>query len=148
MEKESSRKVGEKVKLEYEIKELKNLVKELKADIVEKDTLLDHLQKRSDELTSSLSKARDEAIREFRASSVFTDLLDKNYAAGFKDFHMDAIEAFLGVDFNSFRLPISAEISLLQTSLKDMNIEDDASTPLPTKDDLKSGGVTPSDLSK
>ena len=33
-----------------EVKELKNLVKELKADAVEKDTHLDHLQKRNDEL--------------------------------------------------------------------------------------------------
>ena len=31
-----------------ETKELKNLVKELKADIVEKDTRLDHLQKKND----------------------------------------------------------------------------------------------------
>ena len=33
-----------------EVKELKNLVKELKADAVEKDTHLDHLQKRNDKL--------------------------------------------------------------------------------------------------
>ena len=33
-----------------EVKELKNLVKELKADAVEKDTRLNHLQKRNDEL--------------------------------------------------------------------------------------------------
>ena len=33
-----------------EVKELKNLVEELKADVVEKDTRLDHLQKRYDEL--------------------------------------------------------------------------------------------------
>ena len=33
-----------------EVKELKNLVKELKADAVEKDIRLNHLQKRNDEL--------------------------------------------------------------------------------------------------
>ena len=33
-----------------EVKDLKNLVEELKADAVEKDTRLDHLQKRNDEL--------------------------------------------------------------------------------------------------
>lgn len=78
MEKESSRKVGERVKLEDEINELKNLVEELKVDVVEMDTHLDHLQKKSDELCSSLGKAKEEAIREFRASSVFTNLLEKN----------------------------------------------------------------------
>ena len=41
--KESSCKVGERRKLGDEVKELKNLAKELKADIVEKDTRLDHL---------------------------------------------------------------------------------------------------------
>ena len=40
---ESSRKVGERRKLGDEVKELKNLAEELKVDIVEKDTRLDHL---------------------------------------------------------------------------------------------------------
>ncbi|XP_030939137.1 uncharacterized protein LOC115963993 isoform X2 [Quercus lobata] len=40
---ESSRKVGERRKLGDEVKELKNLAEELKVDIVEKDTCLDHL---------------------------------------------------------------------------------------------------------
>ena len=113
MEKESSHKAKGKVKLENEIKELKNLVEELKAYIIENDTWLDHLQKRSDELTSSLSKATNEAIKEFKASSVFTALLDKNYAVGFEDFCMNATEAFHGVDFNSIKLPIAIESSLL-----------------------------------
>lgn len=43
IEKESSRKVRERRKLEDEVKDLKNLVEELKANIIEKDTLLDHL---------------------------------------------------------------------------------------------------------
>ena len=43
MEKESNRKAREKVKLEDEVKKLKNLVEELKADAIEKDTHLDHL---------------------------------------------------------------------------------------------------------
>ena len=41
MEKESSC----RMKLEAEVKELKNLAEELKINIVEKDTRLDHLQK-------------------------------------------------------------------------------------------------------
>ena len=76
-------------------------------------------------------------------SSEFTELLDKNYAAGFKDFYLDATGAFLGVDFNSIKLLIAAKSSLLQSSLKD-----DAFIPLPTKDNSKSGDVVTSGLSK
>ena len=43
LEKEVSSKVGERVKLEDKVKELKNLIKELKVDIIEKETHLDHL---------------------------------------------------------------------------------------------------------
>ena len=43
MEKEVSSKVGERVKLEDKVKELKNLIEELKVDIIEKETRLDHL---------------------------------------------------------------------------------------------------------
>ena len=43
MEKESNCKARERVKLEDEVKELKNLVEELKLDAIEKDTHLDHL---------------------------------------------------------------------------------------------------------
>ena len=45
MKKESSCRMKERVKLEAEVKKLKNLAEELKTDIVEKDTRLDHLQK-------------------------------------------------------------------------------------------------------
>ena len=76
-------------------------------------------------------------------SSEFTELLDKNYAAAFKDFYLDATGAFLGVDFNSIKLLIAAKSSLLQSSL-----EDDAFIPLPTKDNSKSGDVVTSGLSK
>ena len=72
-----------KAKLEDKVKELQNLAKKLKADIVEKDTHLDHLQKRSDELCILLGEAKGEAIKEFKVFSEFTNLLDKNYATGF-----------------------------------------------------------------
>lgn len=62
------------MKLEDEVKELKNLAEELRTDIVEMDTRLDHLQKQDDELRSSLSKSRDEVIKEFKMSKEFTDL--------------------------------------------------------------------------
>lgn len=61
---------------------------------------------------------------------------------------MDAVEAFLGVDFDSIKLPSVAESSLLRTNSEDVNIEDDAFTSLKTKDDSKSRGIAPSGLSK
>ena len=90
MEKESSHRAEVKAKLEDKVKELKNLVEELKVDAVEKDTCLDLLQKRSNELCTLLGETREVAIKEFKASSKFTNLLDRNYAAGFEDFRMDA----------------------------------------------------------
>jgi len=109
--------------------EHKNLIKELRADIVEKDTRLDHIQKKNDELSTLLSKAKEDVVVEFKASKEFTDLLDRNYAAGFEDFRLDAVENFPEVDFSSIKLNLNAATSsLLQTSSKDINIEDDAST--------------------
>ena len=86
-------------------------------------------------------------IREFKSSKEFTDLLDANYAAGFKDFHMDAIELFLETNFDSIKHHTIAKSSLLQTSSGDFNVEDDACTPFPTKDSSKFGGNGPSGLS-
>ena len=43
MEMEASRKAGERVKLKDEVKDFKNFIKELKADIFKKETHLDHL---------------------------------------------------------------------------------------------------------
>lgn len=43
MERESSLRAEVKAKLEYEVKEPRSLVEELKADAIEKDTHLDHL---------------------------------------------------------------------------------------------------------
>ena len=113
-----------------EVKNLKNLVEELKVDAVEKDTHLDHLQKRNDELRALLEKTQGDAVKEFKASDKFTDLLDKNYAVGFEDFRLDAVERFHEVDFSSIKLNISAASSLLQMSSKDVNIKDDATTQL------------------
>ena len=41
-----------------EVKELKNLIEELKADAIEKDTRFDHLQKLNDELPTLLEKSQ------------------------------------------------------------------------------------------
>ena len=98
-------------------KELLNLIEELKTDVVEKDTRLDHLQKKNDELSTLLSTAKTDAVTEFKVSKEYTNLLDANYAAGFEDFRMEAIENFPEVDFSSIKLNlIAATSSLLQTS--------------------------------
>ena len=117
--------------------ELLNLIKELKTDVVEKGTRLDHLQKKNDELSTLLSNAKVDAVTEFKSSNEYTKLLDANYAAGFEDFRMEAIGNFPEVDFSSIKLNLTAATSsLLQASSEDVNVEDDATT-LPPKDDPK-----------
>ena len=119
--------------------EIRNLNEELKTNVLEKDTHLDHLQKRNNELSALLEKVKGDAIAKFQASKQFTDLLDKNYATGFEDFRLDATENFPNLEFSSIKLNLGAAISsLIQTSFKDVNIEDDASTlppPVDSKDD-------------
>ena len=120
-------------------KELRNLNEELKTDVLEKDTRLDHLQKKNNELSALLENAKGDVVAEFQTSKQFTDLLDKNYVAGFEDFRLDAAENFSNLDFNAIKLNLDAATSsLLQTSSEDDNIEDDASTlppPADAKDD-------------
>ena len=120
-------------KAKEEAKELQNHVEELKIDAIEKDTCLDHLQKRNDELGTLLEKAKGDVVAEFKASKKLTDMLDRNYAVGFEDFRMDAMENFPEIDFNSIKLNLSgaATSSLLQTSSEDINVEDDAGTQPP-----------------
>ena len=103
---------------------------------------LDHLQKGNDELHALLEKAKKDVVKDFKASSQFTILLVGNYATGFKDFHMDAKECFPKVDFSSIKLHIGAASSLLQTSSKDVNIKDDATTQ-PAQDEPNSGDNLP-----
>ena len=117
---------------------MQNLIEELKLDIIEKDSRLDHLQKKNDELSTFIKKAKEDAVMEFKASKQYTDLLDANYVAGFKNFCMGTEERFPKVDFSSIKLNIGATSSFLQTSSKDVNIEDDATTH-PTQDDPTSG---------
>ena len=52
------------------------------------------MQKKNDKLGILLSKVKDDAIAGFKASKEFTNLLDRNYAADFKDFRLDAVENF------------------------------------------------------
>ena len=113
------------------------MIEELKADVVEKDTRLNHLQRKNDELSTLLSNAKVDVVAEFKSSNEYTKLLDANYAAGFEDFRMEAIKNFPEVDFSSIKLNLAAATSsLLQTSSEEVNVEDDATT-LPPKDDPK-----------
>ena len=124
--------VGATAKAKKEATEHKKLIEELRTNALEKDTRIDHLQKMNDELNARLSKAREDAVAEFKSFKVYTDTLDRNYAAGFEDFRMDAIENFPEVDFSSIKLNLAAATSsLLQTGSDDVNVEDDASTQPP-----------------
>ena len=113
---------------------LKNEVEELKVDILEKDTRIVHLEGQVSEFVSSLEKAREEAIAAFKKSDEYKNRLDSHYAAGYEDFCADAKEAYPDLDFDSFKLPLTNESSLLQTSSEDVNIMDDANTEV-TQDD-------------
>ena len=92
-------------------------------------------QKKNDELSVLLSKAKEDAVTEFKASKQYTDLLDANYVAGFEDFRAEAMENFPEVDFSSIKLNLAAATSsLLQTSSEDVNVKDNASTQPPHDD--------------
>ena len=115
---------------------LKNEVEELKADNLEKDTRIVHLEGQVSKFASSLEKAHEEAITAFKKSDEYKNCLDSHYAAGYEDFRADAKEAYPDLGFNSFKLPLATESSLLQTSSEDVNIMDDANIEV-TKDDPK-----------
>ena len=69
------------------------------------------LQKRNDELSTLLEKAKGDTVADFKPSKPFTDLLDTNYVASFEDFRMEAIENSPKVDFSSIN---STLVALLQ----------------------------------
>ena len=129
---------GTAAKAKDEVNEHNKLIEELKTDALEKDTRIDHLQKMNDELNARLSKAKEDVVAEFKSSKVYMDTLDRNYAASFENFRMDAIENFPEVDFSSIKLNLAAATSsLLQTGSDDVNVEDDASTqPPPDEPDV------------
>ena len=117
-------------KAKDDAKGLQTLVEELQANATEKDLRLEKLHKRNDEQSILLSKAKGDAVAEFKASKQYTDILNTNYATSFEDFKMDAIEKFPNVDFSSIILNLNAAAtsSLLHTGSEDANIEDDATT--------------------
>ena len=127
--------VGLAMKAKDKVTENRKLIEELRADALEKDTCIDHLQKMNDELNTRLSKAKEDVVAEFKLSKAYMDVLDCNYAVGFEDFRMDAIENYLEVDFSSIKLNlVVATSSLIWTGSNDINVEDDASTQLAQDD--------------
>ena len=126
---------------------LKNEVEELKADNIEKDTRIVYLEGQIAEFVSSLEKAHGEAVAAFKKSDEHKKALDSHYAAGYEDFHADAKETYPELDFDSFKLPLATESSLLQTSSEDVNILDDATNEV-TQDGSKSGGNASNGLPK
>ena len=122
---------------------LKNKVEELKADNIKKDTRIVYLEGQ----VSGFVKAREEAIVSFKKSDEYKSHLDSYYAAGYEDFHVDAKETFPDLDFDSFKLPLANESSMLQTSSEDVNVMDDASNEV-IQGDPKSGGNAPNGSSK
>ncbi|XP_065628752.1 uncharacterized protein LOC136061323 [Quercus suber] len=126
-------KKGEVIRLTEEINRLlgvetrlKDEVEELKVDAIEKDSRIAYLEGQASEFSSSLEKAREEAISAFKKSSEYKNRLDSHYAAGYEDFRADAKDAFPDLNFDTFKIPQATESSLLMTGSEDVNVEDDA----------------------
>ena len=84
---------------------LKDEVGELRADSIEKETHIAQLKGKVSWFNSSLEKAREEVVAAFKKSNEYKNCLDSHYAAGYEDFHADAKEAYLDLDFDSFKIP-------------------------------------------
>ena len=159
MNKEVLLKKGEVIRLTEDLNrlqgieaKLKNKVEELRADSVEKETRIAHLEGQISAFNSSLEKAREEAVIAFKKSDEYKNSLDSHYAAGYEDFRVDAKEAFPNLNFDSFKIPLATESSLLPTSSEDVNVVDDATNEVTqgitvaSKDIPKSGGDAASGL--
>ena len=122
-------------------------MEELKIDNIEKDAHIVYLEGQVFGFVSSLEKAHEEAIASFKKSDEYKSRLDSHYAAGYEDFHADAKETFPDLDFDSFKLLLATESSMLQTSSEDVNVMDGASNEV-IQGDPKSGGNAPNGSSK
>ena len=152
LNKEVLLKKGEVIRLTEDLNRLHGVetklkkVKKLKADSIEKETCIVHLEGQILVFNSSLEKAREEAVAAFKKSNEYKNHLDSHYAAGYEDFRANAKEAFPDLDFDSLKIPLAIESSLLPTSFEDVNVVDDATneltqdTTIASKDIPKSGG--------
>ena len=73
-----------------------------------------------------MEKACEEAVAAFKKSEEYNNHLDSHYAVGYEDFRADAKEAFPDLDFDSFKIPLAKESSLLPMSSEDDKVVDDA----------------------
>nr|POE85891.1 hypothetical protein CFP56_18238 [Quercus suber] len=108
------------------VRNLKGEIEELKADIVEKESHLDHLQRTNDQLSNSLEEAKDAYVDGFKSSKDFKDVLDRHNTTSFEYFRQEAMKAFSNVDFSKIKLLEADDGSLLTKSLDGANEEDDA----------------------
>ena len=92
---------------------LKNKVEELRVNNIEKDTRIVYLEGQVSGFVSSLEKAHEEAIASFKKSEEYKSRLDSHYAVGYEDFRADTKETFPDLDFDSFKLPLATESSML-----------------------------------
>lgn len=121
-------------------------MEELKADSIEKETRIAHLEVKIQELTLSIEKAQKEAVIAFMRSTKIKTRLDRHYTTGYEDFRADVKEAYPEMDFESFTIPTAADNSMLPTSSEEVNMVDDATTEI-AQDEPKSRGDAPSGLS-
>ena len=66
------------------------------------------------------------SVAAFKKSDEYKNRLDSHYAAGYEDFRADAKEAFPDLDFDSLKIPLAMESSLLPTSSENVNVVDNA----------------------
>ena len=101
-----------------------------------------------------MEKAREEVVAAFKKLDEYKNRLNSHYAAGYEYFSVDAKEAYPNLGFDSFKIPLATESSLLLTSSEDVNVVDDATNEvtqdatIASEDDLKSGNNAPSGLSQ
>ena len=89
---------------------LKDKVEELKADPIEKETRIAHLEGKVSEFNSSLEKAHEEAVAAFKKLDEYKNHLDSHYAAGYEYFCADAKEAYPDLDFDSFKFLLPQKV--------------------------------------
>ena len=89
-----------------------------------------------------MEKAREEAIAAFKKSDKYKNRLDSHYAAGYEDFYADANEAYPDLNFDSLKIHLATESSLLPMSSEDVNVVDDATNEV-TQDATVASGDEP-----
>ena len=133
---------------------LKDEVEELRVDSIEKETYITHLERKKFQSSTHPWMRLVKKPLQLSKSQTSTRIIYSHYATGYEDFRADAKEAYLDLDFDSFKIPLATKSSLLLTSSEDVNVVDDATNEVTqdatvaSEDDLKSRGDAPYGLSK